>query len=160
MLDMIRAEEARKLVAASEPDRDMAANDTLSDDAMDWAFQNAIGRTEMRIKTYARFGRTQARVKFAPGATDCAGDGNSFYNDLVGNSNVIVADAIADIIYGRDQDVISPLQRSRLLNTYSTRLAKFVRDVERLGYNVTVGEGAGQGGHDDTDDSTIIISWA
>ena len=53
MLDMIRAEEARQLVAASEPDRDMAANDTLSDDAMDWAFQNAIGRTEMRIKTYA-----------------------------------------------------------------------------------------------------------
>ena len=68
-----------------------------------------------------------------------------------------MADAISDIIYGRDQQLISPLQSKRLLNTYSTRLARFVRTLGRLGYEVTTG--SEQYGNANLDDSTIIVSW-
>ena len=155
MLEIINAKEARELVAVAVPDREIAVADTLSADAMKWAIHNTIGRTDQRIRTYARFGYTHLSVKFAPGETDCAGDGNSFYNDLVANSNTHVADAISDIIYGRPQNKISPLQTARLLNAYSTQLARFVRDLEQLGYDVRVGKA----GDRVFDDSTIIVSW-
>ena len=159
MLDIINAQEAKELVAEASPDREIAANDTLAASAMKWAIHNAIGRTDARIRTYAKFGKTQLSVKFAPSDVDCAGEGNSFYNDLVGNSNTYVADAICDIIYGREQDMISPIQTARLLNTYSTQLSKFVRDLGRLGYAVRVGNGT-EKGNGKMDDSTIIINWA
>jgi len=76
----------------------------------------------------------------------------------VGNSNTYVADAICDIIYGRPQDMISPIQTARLLNEYSTQLARFVHDLERLGYDVSVGDGSDKG-NGKMDDSTIIIDW-
>lgn len=158
MLDIINANEARKLAAEACPDRETAANDTLSASAMRWAIKNAIGRTDTRIRTYSKFGRTHLSVKFAPSDIDCAGEGNSFYNDLVGNSNTYVADAICDIIYGRPQDMISPIQTARLLNEYSTQLARFVHDLERLGYDVSVGDGSDKG-NGKMDDSTIIIDW-
>ena len=115
MLDMISAKEAKQLVAEADPEREMAANDTLSQTALHWAMKNAIGRTDSRIRTYAKFGRTQLSVKFAPSDIDHDGEGNSFYNDLLGNSNSYVADAISDIIYGREQTMISPIQTARLL---------------------------------------------
>lgn len=158
MLDMISAKEAKKLVAEADPEREMAANDTLSQTALHWAMKNAIGRTDSRIRTYAKFGRTQLSVKFAPSDIDHDGEGNSFYNDLLGNSNSYVADAISDIIYGREQTMISPIQTARLLNTYSAQIAKFVRDLERLGYRVSVGESDDKG-NGKMDDSTIIINW-
>ena len=158
MLDMISAKEAKQLVAEADPEREMAANDTLSQTALHWAMKNAIGRTDSRIRTYAKFGRTQLSVKFAPSDIDHDGEGNSFYNDLLGNSNSYVADAISDIIYGREQTMISPIQTARLLNTYSAQIAKFVRDLERLGYRVSVGESDDKG-NGKMDDSTIIINW-
>ena len=158
MLDMISAKEAKQLVAEADPEREMAANDTLSQTALHWAMKNAIGRTDSRIRTYAKFGRTQLSVKFAPSDIDRDGEGNSFYNDLLGNSNSYVADAISDIIYGREQTMISPIQTARLLNTYSAQIAKFVRDLERLGYRVSVGESDDKG-NGKMDDSTIIINW-
>ena len=159
MIDVINAGEAKQLVAKAVPNRETAAADTLSADAMKWAFRNAIGRTDARIRTYAKFGRTQLSVKFAPSDIDGAGEGNSFYNDLVGNSNTYVADAICDIIYGRPQDLISPIQTARLLNTYSTQLARIVLDLKRLGYTVQIGNGD-EKGNGKMDDSTVIISWA
>ena len=158
MLDMISAKEAKQLVEEADPEREMAANDTLSQTALHWAMKNAIGRTDSRIRTYAKFGRTQLSVKFAPSDIDHDGEGNSFYNDLLGNSNSYVADAISDIIYGREQTMISPIQTARLLNTYSAQIAKFVRDLERLGYRVSVGESDDKG-NGKMDDSTIIINW-
>ena len=110
-------------------------------------------------RMYAKYGRTSLAVKFAPGELDGKGTGNSFYNDLVANSNTDVADAICDIIYGRDQDLISPIQTARLLNTYSARLAKFVNDLQRNGYDVCVGDGLDQG-NGKLDNNTIIVNWA
>lgn len=154
---MISAEEARELAEAARPDRDQAEADSLAKNALGWALKNAEGRTDTRVRMYAQHGHGHLAVKFAPGKGDGYGDGNSFYNDLVGNSNVAVADAICDIIYGRDQQLISPLQSKRLLNTYSTRLARFVRTLGRLGYEVTTG--SEQYGNANLDDSTIIVSW-
>lgn len=157
MLNMIRAEEARHLTNAAQPGREQAAADTLSAAAMKWAIHNANGRTDARIRTYAQYGRSELSVKFAPGVNDANGTGNSFYNDLYANSNADVADAICDIIYGRKQTLISPLQTARLLNEYSTQVAKFVTDLERLGYEVDPGDG--EGGNLDDDANTIIIKW-
>ena len=159
MLDMISAKEAKQLVAEADPEREMAANDTLSQTALHWAMKNAIGRTDSRIRTYAKFGRTQLSVKFAPSDIDHDGEGNSFYNDLVANSNTNVADAVCDIIYGREQDLISPIQTARILNTYSSRLAKFVNDLQRLGYEVEVGNGD-EKGNGKIDNNTIVVKWA
>ena len=68
-----------------------------------------------------------------------------------------VADAICDIIYGREQALISPIEKMRILNTFNTRLVKFVRDLKRLGFTVTTGHE--DYGNANNDDSTIIISW-
>lgn len=154
---MISAAEARQLTDAATPGREQAEADTLSDSALSWALRNAEGRTDTRIRTYATYGRSSLAVKFAPGSQDGAGSGNSFYSDLAANSNTAVADAICDIIYGREQDLISPRQTARLLNTYSARLAKFVHDLKRQGFDVQTGEGAY--GNASLDDSTIIVSW-
>ena len=158
MLDMIKAEEARAIADEAKPNRERAAADTLSDNAINWAIRNCAARTDTRVRMYAKFGHYELSVKFAPGIDDRNGVGNSFYNDLVANSNTDVADAICDIIYGRDQDLISPIQTARLLNTYSAQIAKFVRDLERLGYRVSVGESDDKG-NGKMDDSTIIINW-
>ena len=136
-----------------------AAADTLSDNAINWAIRNCAARTDTRVRMYAKFGHYELSVKFAPGIDDRRGVGNSFYNDLVANSNTDVADAICDIIYGRDQDLISPIQTARLLNTYSARLAKFVNDLQRNGYDVCVGDGLDQG-NGKLDNNTIIVNWA
>ncbi|MEE8723778.1 MAG: hypothetical protein SOI23_03320 [Atopobiaceae bacterium] len=154
---MINANEAKKLTATAKTGRDHAEPDTLSDNAMSWALHNAESRTDTRIRLYAKYGRSSLTVKFAPGTEDGKGSGNSFYSDLAANSNTSVADAICNIIYGRKQELISPLQTARLLNTYSAHLAKFVRDLKRLGYDVTTGED--EYGNTSLDDSTIIISW-
>lgn len=159
MLDMIKAEEARQLSQAADPSRETAAADTLSNNAISWAIRNAIHRTDTRIRMYAKFGRTSLSVKFAPSDGDRDGEGNSFYNDLVANSNTTVADAVCDIIYGREQDLISPIQTARILNTYSSRLAKFVNDLQRLGYDVKVGDGT-EKGNGKLDNNTIIVRWA
>lgn len=154
---MISAEEARELAEAARPDRDQAEADSLAKNALGWALKNAEDRTDTRVRMYAQHGHGHLAVKFAPGKGDGYGDGNSFYNDLVGNSNVAVADAICDIIYGREQALISPIEKMRILNTFNTRLVKFVRDLKRLGFTVTTGhEGYGNANNDD---STIIISW-
>lgn len=158
MLEMIKAAQARELSSKAEPGREQAEADTLSASAMRWAIHNAKGRTDARVQTYAKYGRTELSVKFAPGYHDGNGAGNSFYNDLYANSNVEVADAICAIIYGREQKLISPLQTARLLNEYSTQVAKFVTDLERLGYEVETGTGEGTNTTDDA--NTIIISWA
>lgn len=158
MLNMIKANEARAIAANARPEEEHAEADTLAENAMSWATRNAATRTDTRVRMYAKYGRTQLAVKFAPGENDGNGSGNSFYSDLMANSNIHVADAICDIIYSRDQDVISDYETARLLNTFSAKLAKFVNDLSRLGYDVTVGtedEGAGA-----IDDSTITISWA
>lgn len=154
---MIDASEARRLTEAADPNREYSEADTLAQSALSWALRNAEGRTDTRVRTYAQHGHTHLSLKFAPGSGDGRGNGNSFYNDLLGNSNVAVADAICDIIYGRDQQLISPLQSKRLLNTYSTRLARFVRTLGRLGYEVTTG--SEEYGNANLDDSTIIVSW-
>lgn len=160
MLNMIRADEAKHLTNSARPGREQAEADTLSDSAIRWAIRNAEGRTDSRIRTYAQYGKSELSVKFAPSATDGNGVGNSFYNDLYANSNARVADAICDIIYGRDQDFISPIQTARLLNYYSTQLAKFVTDLERLGYEVEVGSEDPETGSNAIDDcNTIIVKW-
>lgn len=159
MLDMIKADEAREISQAADPTRETAAADTLSNNAMSWAIRNAVHRTDTRIRMYAKFGHTNLSVKFAPSDEDREGEGNSFYNDLVANSNTNVADAICDIIYGRDQDLISPIQTARLLNTYSAQLAKFVNDLQRLGYEVEVGNGLDKG-NGKIDNNTIVVKWA
>lgn len=154
---MISAEEARELAEAARPDRDQAEADSLAKNALGWALKNAEGRTDTRVRMYAQHGHGHLAVKFAPGKGDGYGDGNSFYNDLVGNSNVAVADAICDIIYGREQALISPIEKMRILNTFNTHLVKFVRDLKRLGFTVTTGHE--DYGNANNDDSTIIISW-
>ena len=154
---MISAEEARELAEAARPDRDQAEADSLAKNALGWALKNAEGRTDTRVRMYAQHGHGHLAVKFAPRKGDGYGDGNSFYNDLVGNSNVAVADAICDIIYGREQALISPIEKMRILNTFNTRLVKFVRDLKRLGFTVTTGHE--DYGKANNDDSTIIISW-
>ena len=159
MLDMIKAEEARAIADEAKPNRERAAADTLSDNAINWAIRNCAARTDTRVRMYAKFGHYELSVKFAPGVDDRNGVGNSFYNDLVANSNTDVADAICDILYGRDQDLISPIQTARLLNTYSARLAKFVNDLQRNGYDVCVGDGLDQG-NGKLDNNTIIVNWA
>ena len=75
------------------------------------------------------------------------------------NSNTNVADAVCDIIYGREQDLISPIQTARILNTYSSRLAKFVNALQRLGYEVEVGNGD-EKGNGKIDNNTIVVKWA
>lgn len=154
---MISSEEARRLAAAARLDRRRAEADTLSDNAISWALHNAEGRTDTRIRLYAKYGRTSLSMKFAPGTEDGQGNGNSFYSDLEANSNTTIADAVCDIIYGREQSLISPIQTARLLNTYSTRLAKLVKDLRRLGFDVRTGED--EYGNTNLDDSTIIVSW-
>lgn len=109
---------------------------------------------------YAKYGRTSLAVKFAPGELDGKGTGNSFYNDLLANSNTQVADAICAIIYNREQSVISDYETARLLNTFSAKAAKFVNDLTRMGYDVTVGNEAASRQSAALDDSTIIVSWA
>ena len=158
MIDMISAQEARELVAGAKPGEEHAEADTLAENAMGWATRNAESRTDTRIRMYARYGKTSLAVKFAPGEKDRDGSGNSFYSDLMANSNMRVADAICDIIYNRDQDVISPYETARLLNTFSAKLAKFVNDLGRRGYDVKVGSDAPGSGN--LDDSTIVIGWA
>lgn len=158
MLDMIKAEEAKTIASSAQAGREYAEADTLSANAMKWAIHNAKGRTDSRVRMYAQYGHTELSVKFAPGIHDGEGSGNSFYNDLYANSNAHVADAICDIIYGREQNLISPLQTARLLNEYSTQVAKFITDLERLGYEVDPGEGEGTNADDDA--NTIVIKWA
>ena len=109
--ELISAEDARALTAAAKPGRSQAGADTLATNALRWAMRNAEGQTSTRIRTYAMYGRTSVMLKFAPGETDCAGAGNAFYNDLLANSNVLVADAISSIIHGRPQGLISPCRR-------------------------------------------------
>lgn len=154
---MIDAKEARQLADEAQPGRERAEADTLSQNALTWALHNAEGRTDTRIRMYAKYGRNTLTVKFAPGTEDRDGNGNSFYSDLVANSNVRVADAICDVIYGRDQELISPIQTARIINTYSARLAKFVNDLRRLGYGIDTG--TDEYGNANNDDSTIIVTW-
>ncbi|MGI6229766.1 MAG: hypothetical protein ACOYJL_02500 [Tractidigestivibacter sp.] len=154
---LISADEARQLVADAKPNRSQAEADTLAANALRWAMHNAEGQTSTRIRTYASYGRTSVILKFAPGEADCAGAGNAFYNDLIANSNVLVADAISSIIHGRDQALISPLQSMRLLNEYNAKLVAFLRRLKRAGYDVKAGEElAEQGIHDN---STVVVSW-
>ena len=88
---MIDASEARRLTEAADPNREYAEADTLAQSALSWALRNAEGRTDTRVRTYAQHGHTRLSLKFAPGSGDGRGNGNSFYNDLLGNSNVAVA---------------------------------------------------------------------
>ena len=120
--ELIGADEARALAEAAQPGRAQAEADTLAANALRWAMHNAEGQTSTRIRTYAKYGRRSLMLKFAPGEDDCAGEGNAFYNDLLANSNVLVADAISSIIHGRPQALISPLQEMRLLNEYNAKL--------------------------------------
>ncbi len=155
--ELIPADEARALTAHAKPGRSQAEADTLAENALRWAMHNAEGQTSTRIRTYAMYGRTSVMLKFAPGETDCAGAGNAFYNDLLANSNVLVADAISSIIHGREQALISPRQQMRLLNEYNVKLVAFLRRLRRTGYDVKAGEElAAEGIHDN---STIIVSW-
>lgn len=160
MLDMIRAEEARQIAASANPEEEHTEADTLAENAMGWATRNAMARTNTRVRMYAKYGRTSLAVKFAPGELDGKGTGNSFYNDLLANSNTQVADAICAIIYNREQSVISDYETARLLNTFSAKAAKFVNDLTRMGYDVTVGDEAASRQSAALDDSTIIVSWA
>ncbi len=155
---MLEAHEAWELTQSATPGRERAEADTLAASALKWAMKNAIGQTEARIETYAAYGRDALSMKFAPGEANRDGDGNAFYNDLLANSNALVADAIADIIYGREQSVISPIQTARLLNDYNAKLVHFIRTLRRLGYKVRTGT-RDDGGHISHDNSTIIISW-
>ena len=64
MLDMISAKEAKQLVAEADPEREMAANDTLSQTALHWAMKNAIGRTALtRLKLFTGAEHTHAAQK-------------------------------------------------------------------------------------------------
>ena len=83
MLDMIKADEARAIADEAKPNRERAAADTLSDNAINWAIRNCAARTDTRVRMYAKFGHYELSVKFAPGVDDRNGEGNSFYNDLV-----------------------------------------------------------------------------
>lgn len=154
---MIDADEARRLAAAADPTREQAEADVLAANALKWALHNAEGRTDTRIRLYAAHGNHRIAVKFAPGPGDAGGNGNSFYNDLVGSANIEVADAICDIIYGREQTLISPIQSMRTLNTFNARLVKFVRDLTRYGYDVQ--QGSEKTGNSNIDDSSLLISW-
>lgn len=154
---MIKASEARQIAEAANPNREHAEADRLADNALSWALKNAEGRTDTRIRMYAEHGHTRLAVKFAPGPDDADGNGNSFYNDLVGNSNVEVADAICAIIYGRDQELISPLMSKRVLNTFSARLVRFINSLRRAGYEVETGNEVN--GNSNLDDSSLIITW-
>lgn len=159
---MIKAEEAARIAEAAQPGREVAEADTLSGNALKWAMKNAVGQTNTRVRMYATYGRRSLTVKFAPGENDGQGSGNSFYNDLLANSNMRVADAMSDIIYGREQTLISPLQQMRLLNEYNAQLVHFIRTLRRLGFEVQTGTEASidaEGGNAHRDDSTIIISW-
>lgn len=154
---LISAEEARTLAAAAQPGRAQAEADTLAASALRWAMHNAEGQTGARIRTYAQYGRHSITLKFAPGEGDGAGDGNAFYNDLVANSNMLVADAITRIIHGRPQALVSPLQEMRLTNEYNAQLVAFLRRLKRAGYEVRAGEElAADGAHDN---STVLVSW-
>ncbi len=154
---MIDADEARTLTAKAVPGREGAEADTLAENALGWALKNAESRTDTRVRMYAKHGRTSLAVKFAPGDYDGRGNGNCFYSDLVANSNIEVADAICDLIYGREQDLISPIMSKRLLNTFNARLVAFVRKLRRLGYDVRTGHD--EYGNANLDDSTMIVSW-
>lgn len=154
---MINAAEARALAGRARPDRKRAEADTLAESALGWALRNAETRTDARVRTYATYGRSSLAVKFAPGEHDGKGNGNSFYSDLVANSNVEVADAVCAIVYGREQDLISSVMSKRLLNTFNARLVRFVRELRRLGYDVRTGTDAY--GNANLDDSTMIVSW-
>ena len=145
MLDMIRADEARQIAQAAKPGEEHAESDTLAENAMSWA---------------TKYGRTSLAVKFAPGELDGDGTGNSFYNDLLSNSNTRVADAICAVIYSREQDVLSDLEVNRLLNTFSAKVAKFVNDLTRFGFDVRVGQEEASSEKAVVDNSTIIVSWA
>lgn len=154
--ELLSADEALALAKTAIP-KEHAEADTLASHALTWALRNAEGRTAARIKTYAQYGRTSIMLKFAPGEADGGGVGNSFYMDLLANSNVEVADAIAALIAGRDQELISPLQEMRLLNEYNAKLVNFLRRLKRAGYRVVAGEElAADGAHDS---STILVSW-
>lgn len=154
--EIISAEEARDLSQAANRERPQAEADTLAASALHWAMRNAEGQTASRIRTYATYGKTSLHLKFAPAEDDGAGEGNAFYNDLKANSNVPVADAISDIIHGRPQSLISPIQEMRLINEYNAKLVAFLRKLRRLGYDVKAGEEvAVQGSHDN---STIAPS--
>jgi len=160
MTELIPADKARELVSKAAPNREEAEADTLANAALTWAMKNAEGQTASRIMTYAKYGKTDLTVKFAPGESDHGGEGNAFYNDLLANSNVRVADAITDIIYGREQNVLSPIQEMRLLNFYNARLVKFVKDLKRMGYTVDSGTASSAThGYIHKDDSTILVSW-
>ncbi len=155
--ELISAKEAHGLSEAATKGKPQAEADTLSASALRWAIRNAEGQTASRIRTYAKYGKTSLHLKFAPAEDDGAGEGNSFYSDLKANSNVPVADAISDIIHGRPQELISPIQEMRLLNEYNAKVVAFLRKLRRLGYDVQAGEEvAAQGAHDN---STIKISW-
>ena len=159
MLDMIRAAEARRIASQAKPGEEHAEADTLAENAMSWATRNAMARTNTRIRMYAKYGNTSLAVKFAPGELDGDGTGNSFYNDLLSNSNTRVADAICAVIYSREQDVLSPMEVNRLLNTFSAKVAKFVNDLTRFGFDVKIGQEAASSEGAALDDSTIIVSW-
>ncbi len=159
MLDMIRAAEARQIASQAKPGEEHAEADTLAENAMSWATRNAMARTNTRIRMYAKYGNTSLAVKFAPGELDGDGTGNSFYNDLLSNSNTRVADAICAVIYSREQDVLSPMEVNRLLNTFSAKVAKFVNDLTRFGFDVKIGQEAASSEGAALDDSTIIVSW-
>ncbi|EPD77387.1 MULTISPECIES: hypothetical protein [Atopobiaceae] len=154
---MIDVTEAKALVEKAVPGRDRAEADTLSAAAIDWAIKNLIGRTEARIRTYAMYGKTAIAVKIAPGVKDREGSGNSFYSDLVAESNTEVADAIADLINGREQTLLSPIQTARILNTYNARTVKFVRSLRQLGFTVKTGDEPC--GNARLDNSTIVVMW-
>lgn len=160
MLDMIRAAEARQIASQAKPGEEHAEADTLAENAMSWATRNAMARTNTRIRMYAKYGNTSLAVKFAPGELDGNGTGNSFYNDLLSNSNTRVADAICAVIYSREQDVLSPMEVNRLLNTFSAKVAKFVNDLTRFGFDVKIGQEAASSEGAALDDSTVIVSWA
>ena len=138
---MIDVTEARALVKKAIPGRSRAEADTLSTAAI----------------TYATYGKTAIAVKIAPGVEDGDGSGNSFYSDLVAESNTEVADAIADLINGREQTLLLPIQVSRILNTYNARTVKFVRSLRQLGFTVKTGNEPY--GNTCLDNSTIVVIW-
>ena len=155
--ELISAEDARALTAAAKPGRSQAEADTLATNALRWAMRNAEGQTSTRIRTYAMYGRTSVMLKFAPGETDCAGAGNAFYNDLLANSNVLVADAISSIIHGRPQGLISPLQGYACSTSTTPSSWRSFDRLRRAGYDVKAGEElASEGVHDN---STVVVSW-
>lgn len=160
MVNMIRAAEAREIASKAKPGEEHAEADTLAENALSWATRNAMTRTDTRIRMYAKYGNTSLAVKFAPGELDGNGTGNSFYNDLLSNSNTRVADAICAVIYSREQDVLSPMEVNRLLNTFSAKVAKFVNDLTRFGFDVKIGQEAASSEGAVLDDSTVIVSWA